>query len=206
MATSPAAGAPTDRSDDEAFKYRLDFVEHCFTNAQELTRLMDQKATNILGVVGIFTGAIGILVTYAKPLDFELSGMNAWRFGVAGVMGLVLVAYLVVAFLVVRSATEVYVAQPSRADVQTSAPGLIFPLMVISQFNGDERLYAQRLATLTPADILLDYANQVMEVSAIYQDKQGHVNRASAQVRTLVLSWTLATVLLLAFPALIRLH
>lgn len=171
-----------------------------------VTHLMDQKATNILGVVGILTGAIGILVTYAKPLDFELVGMTAWRWTAAGVMAFFLAIYLVVAFLVVRAAAEVYVAVPSRSDTESPAPGLIFPLTLVRRFKQDERLYAQRLATLTPADILADYANQIMEVLRIYRLKQAYVNRASSYFRWLALSWTIATVLLLVFPTLMRLR
>jgi len=173
------------QQDSVVVSMRLDYAHKCFTNMQELIRFMDQKAGFILAAVGILATAVGTLVgtvfigAPANSLDTTLRLIG----------GAFFIAYLVVGFVVVFVATGVFAASPSRMRPNTTAPGLIFPLIVRDKFGAQEEMYLQTLAQITPPAILHDYANQIMEIANIYRTKQKRVNRSLTLFRWSSVLW-----------------
>lgn len=184
-------------SSETLVRTRLDFAQRCFTNAQELTRLMDQKANYILAAVGLLTAALGSLAS--KALEITPDSAWLWLKPAGAVFTL---AYMLIAFATIYNATRVYIATPHSLRPRTPAPGLLFPLMLLERFRTDagpdEELYFDKLSALTPNDILLDYSNQITEVSHIYQSKQQRVNLSIGLFRGLIGCWIVTLLLLLA--------
>ncbi len=185
-------------SPEAAFKMRLDFAQRAFTNAQELTRLMDQKANYLLSAVALLTAALGIVAS--KALDIKPTA--GWELVVKGLSIVLFLGYLVLAFAVVYNATRVFRARSSMLTGQSAAPGMLFPLILLSRFstNGvvDENKYLIKLGSLTPEEILHDYANQIIEVSTIYSHKQQNINLSLTLFYWLTITWIMAILLLLA--------
>ncbi len=184
---------------DTVFKGRLDFAERCLANCQDLNRFMDQKASYLLSAVALMTAAVGIVGS--KVLD--TNPVETWRLAIKVVAMLFFIGYVIVAFGVIYNATQVFRALPSllRRSSASTAPGLIFPLVVVSKFKGDEgvddELYYRKLVNITPEEMLRDYSNQIVEISTIYAHKQKRINRSLDLFRALTVSWVVAIVLLL---------
>lgn len=169
---------------------RLDYANKCFQNMQELIRFMDQKAGFVLAAVGILSAALGSLVTSI----FQQTPTNPTQAALLVVSQGLLVAYLLIAFLVIWVAIRVFTARPNTLAVDTTAPGLIYPLILLKKFQSSEMLYLEKLAGMTPTEILHDYANQIMEIANIYRVKQTHVNQSIRLFQWSSILW-LATVL-----------
>ncbi len=184
-------------SSEALARTRLDFAQRCFTNAQELTRLMDQKANYILAAVGLLTAALGSLASRALEITPDANWL--WLKPAGAVFT---VAYMLIAFATIYNATRVYIATPHSLRPRTSAPGLLFPLMLLERFRTDtgpdEELYFDKLSVLTPKDILRDYSNQIVEISNIYQSKQRRINLSIGLFRGLIGCWIITLLLLLA--------
>jgi len=159
-------------SAETLIKLRLDFAQRCLINAQELSRFMDQKAGFLLAAVGILTAALGTLIVGVLGTTSNF----AWQEVVRAIGSLLVLAYLLMAFAVIFTATRVFIAMPNVLRPDTVAPGLIFPLMLLTRFKADEEAYLKKLSDVTPSELLQDYANQVMEISNIYRTKQKQVN------------------------------
>jgi hypothetical protein len=199
-------------SDETLYKVRLDYVMRSFMNAQDLVRFMDQKAGYLLTAVGLLTTALGIVA--AKALD--ANAILTWRIDLSSpelifllkALALIsFVAYLVLAFLLLASATKVFKALPNLLRGESTAPGLIFPLILLEKYRGDgvyanENSYYERLLEVRGNDILHDFANQVMEVSNIYQRKQQQINASIRLFEYLSVIWIISVILLLAITVL----
>jgi len=199
MMVSESVHEETRYTPDTVFKGRLDFAERCLANSQELTRFMDQKASYLLSAVALMTAAVGIVA--AKALDANPA--ETWKVAIKVVAMLFFIGYVVVAFGVIYNATQVFRALPSLLRKSaTGAPGLIFPLVIISKFKTDEgvddELYYRKLVNITPEEMLRDYSHQIVEISTIYARKQVRINRSLDLFRALTISWVVAIVLLLA--------
>jgi hypothetical protein len=179
-------------SEEALVRFRLDFAQRCFVNIQELNRFMDQKAGLLIAAVGILTAAIGTLAT--KSLSAAAaSELQVWLRLISG--GL-LAVYLFTGFLAVFSATRVFAALGNILRPETSSPGLIFPLILLSRYKADEDSYFARLSTSAPEDFLRDYSNQIMEISNIYRSKQRLVNLSVARFKWLSILWIAAMLVL----------
>jgi hypothetical protein len=189
-----------DLSYEALVRARLDFAERCFVNAQELTRFIDYKANFLLAAVALLTAALGIVAS--KALDVQPAVWPGWGW-LRGLSLVSFLAYVAMAFAVIFNATRVYRVMPSQFEHRTAAPGLIYPLLVMSRFTGgsggatDEEQYRDMLSSVRPADILHDYANQIVEISAIYERKQRAINASAAIFQWLTVSWVLTILLLL---------
>ena len=168
---------------------------------------MDQKAGYLLTAVGLLTTALGIVA--AKALDANAN--LAWRLelsapeAVTALKALALISfvtYMVLAFIVLWYATRVFKALPNLLKRPTTAPGLIFPLILLERYktgdNVDEDSYYNQLLNVQGNDILHDFANQVMEVSNIYQRKQKQINTSIRWFEYLSVCWIISILLLLA--------
>lgn len=179
---------------DALVRARLDFAQRCFTNVQELTRFMDQKAGSLISAVSLLNIALGIVVGQALRLP---AGGSLTLLHLANVA--VLAIYLVLAVIVIVLATSTFRALPNLLRQSTSAPGLMFPLILLKRVRVDaqaeEKRYLQTLRQVEAHDMLQDYANQIVEISAIYEVKQLRVNRAITLFHWLCLSW-ISTMLL----------
>lgn len=169
---------------------RLDYAHKCFQNTQELIRFMDQKAGFVLAAVGILSAALGSLITSI----FQQAPTNTIQTTLRVISEGLFVAYLLVAFLVIWIAIRVFTARPHTLAVDTTAPGLIYPLILLKKFKSNEMLYLEKLENQTPTEILHDYANQIMEIANIYQVKQKYVNQSIRLFQWSSILW-LATVL-----------
>src|SRR5215212_2113087 len=87
-------------------KARLDFAERCLINAQDLSRMMDVKASYLLSAVALMTAALGIVAT--KSLDAQADQGLQLVLKVIGLFSFL--AYIILAFLVVYTATQVFKA------------------------------------------------------------------------------------------------
>jgi hypothetical protein len=196
---------------DTLFKARLDYVMRSYINIQELIRFMDQKAGYLLAAMVLLTTALGIVA--AKAMD--ASANLTWQVNLSipaitdtlKVLALVaFAAYLVLAFLVLVTATRVYKALPNTLNPNSTAPGLIFPLMLLERYrkdnDADEDSYFVRLLNVQGNDILHDYSNQVMETSKIYQIKQRQINASIRWFQYLSIAWIVSILLFLAMTVL----
>src|SRR5205085_9863877 len=118
-----------------------------------------------------------------------------------GIIGLVLtLAYLLVAFNVLFRATQVFGARIGAVNPETTSPGMIFPLMVVKRHQKlgkpDEDLYLRRLLNARPQDLLHDYANQIIEISSIYQHRQKKLNESVKQFQWLSVVWVVTALVL----------
>jgi len=199
--------AHSELSEETLFKSRLDYVMRSFMNAQDLVRFMDQKAGYLLTAVGLLTTALGIVA--AKALDANAN--LAWRLELSApelvtllkALALIsFVTYMILAFVVLWYATRVFKALPNLLKRSTTAPGLIFPLILLEKYktgdNVDEDSYYSQLLKVQGNDILHDFANQVMEVSNIYQRKQRQINSSIKWFEFLSVCWIVSVLLLLA--------
>jgi hypothetical protein len=192
---------------DTLFKARLDYVMRSYINIQELIRFMDQKAGYLLAAMVLLTTALGIVATKALDASANLT----WQINLSipaitdAIKVLALIAfasYLVLAFLVLITATRVYKALPNTLNPNSTAPGLIFPLMLLERYkkdnDADEDSYFKRLLNVQGNDILHDYSNQVMETSKIYQTKQRQINASIKWFQYLNIAWITSILLFLA--------
>jgi hypothetical protein len=186
-------GAPADTS----VEARLGFARDVFANVQDLTKTMDQKANNLQASVALLTAALGILASSAISASTE----EEWQRLFKGAGVLLILVYLLMAFNVIYIATKVYQARPHSIRPDTTAPGMLFPLMLLERFSvkgkGDEDAYLLGLQRLEPKEILRDYANQIIEVSDIYRAKQQLVNHALNQFRILSILWIVTMIILM---------
>ena len=185
-----------DREPDAFFSTRMEFAQHCFNNTQSLIRAIDDKANSLIASVGILTGALGVLISAALNLKPDSFWSNVLTVGEV----ILTLAYLLTAFGVIYPATLVNKALPNSLRPDTAAPGLMFPLMLISRYsaNGkaDEEMYFAQLQASTPDDLLRDYANQIVEISTIYQYKQGQLATCMRNFRWLSIQWIISAVIL----------
>ena len=170
-------------------KLRQDFAEKCFSNAQDLSRMMDQKAGYLLSAVGLLTTALGIVA--AKAMDVIPSAPGQAALKIAGTA--FFLAYVIVAFLVVYNSTRVYQAMPARAQRNSTAPGLMFPLVLLDRYHADEKvdeeIYFHKLSEVGVRDILSDLATEIVDISFIYRAKQRRVNVAANEFLWLSIFW-----------------
>src|SRR5439155_26424277 len=112
---------------------------------------------------------------------------------------------VVLAFMVVFAATQVFRALGKTLIQESLAPGLIFPLTVLERHKADdvmdEEMYFRRMASVSSNDIIRDYSNQVLEISAIYHRKQSHINSSVRLFQYLSISWIVTMLLLLLLLA-----
>jgi hypothetical protein len=160
---------------------------------------MDLKANYVLSAVALMTAAVGIVAS--KALDANPT--ETWRLAVKLVAMLFFAGYVVVAFLVIYNATQVFRALPSMLSRKTNnVPGLIFPLAVITKYKSeeglDDEMYFHKLVNVTPEEMLRDYSNQVVEISNIYARKQAQINKSLGFFRWLTIYWVASILLLLA--------
>lgn len=198
-------------STDALFKARLDYVMRSFINIQELIRFMDQKAAYLLAAVALLTTALGIVASKALDANANLTwqivlSIPALTGALKALTLASFVAYMVLAFIVLVTATRVYKALPNLLNQQSTAPGLIFPLILLKRFqkdNGaDEDSYYMRLLSVQGNDILHDFANQVIETSKIYQIKQRQINVSIKWFEYLSIVWIMNILLFLAITIL----
>jgi type IV secretory pathway VirB2 component (pilin) len=190
--TLPVASSPSS-TPGTATQSQLDFAQAAFANGQELNRTMDQKANYILGAVALLTAALGLVVSRAIVATAE----DDWQRLLKGTAIVLMLLYLVLAFVLVLIATNIYQARShSRRVSATTTPGMLFPLMIVERFTVadkvDEAAYLEKLRTLRLDDALQDYANQIIEVSLIYKEKQQQVNFGLRLFRVVGALWLLA--------------
>lgn len=186
---------------EELEKARLAFAERCLVNAQDLSRMMDLKANFLLSAVALMTAALGIVAS--KALDARADPGAETVLKIAGLVSFV--AYIILAFTVVYSVTRVFKALGRMLTPTSVAPGLIFPLIVLERYQADgavdEEMYFSKLAQVSSRDMLRDYTNQVLEVSAIYRRKQLEINTSVRLFQYLSISWIITILLFLLLLA-----
>ena len=182
---------------DSVGEAQLSFARGVFANVQDLTKTMDQKANNLLSSVALLTAALGILASSA----ITATSQDDWQRLFKGTGVFLIVVYLLMAFNIIYIATRVYQARPHSVRPDTTAPGMLFPLMLLERYSvdgrADEDAYLNRLQVLQPKDILHEYANQIIEVSDIYKAKQKLVNLALGQFRKLSILWVVTMLVLM---------
>src|SRR4051794_2005623 len=200
---SKIAEAPAYSSDGFG-EARLSFAREVFANVQDLTRTMDQKANNLQASVALLTAALGILASSAVTANSQ----DDWQRLFKGAGVLLVLVYLLTAFHVIYVATKVYQARTQSVRPDTTAPGMLFPLMLVERYSAggkaDEDAYLNRLQRLDPKEILHDYANQIVEVSDIYRAKQGLVNQALDSFRRLSILWIVTMIVLMLINVWLR--
>lgn len=170
---------------------RLYFAQSNLENLQNLVRFLDQKAAFILTAVGVLTAALFTLVagTVFAPAKTPFDTIAKI------VLGLTTLAYTILASTVVYAAAQIYTAGNAALTPDTRAPGMIFPLTLLQRYNANEVHYHARLLNLSYGDMLHDYANQMMEVSNIYQQKHRYVNASVGRFRWLCVAWIIAVLI-----------
>jgi hypothetical protein len=196
--TVHVAGGLDHASPDMTWKIKTEFAEKAFSNAQDLSRMMDQKAGYLLSTVGLLTTALGILASRALDVHPPV----AWQSNVRMIGMVTFLAYVICAFAVVYFATRVFQALPHNRRSETAAPGLIFPLILLGRFRADKRvdeeIYFDKLLNVGVEDMLHDLANQIVEISGIYHRKQKQINRSTQLFGLLTVFWVITMLLFLA--------
>src|SRR5437867_10838393 len=187
------------QSDSELYvKARLDFAQRCFTSGQELNRNIDFKANFLITAVGLLTTALGVVASAA--LNINMQPQIPWPDLLRTLGAVSILAFLLMAFSVTYSATRVYQALPNMLHPDTEAPGLMFPLTVLSRFKVDgnvsEEKYLDRLSNATPQELLYDYSNQIIEISNIYRYKQAQINLSIKRFQWLSILWIISMLFL----------
>ena len=177
--------------DDTLQNARLYFAQSNLENLQNLVRFIDQKAAFILTAVGVLTAALFTLVasTVFAPVK---SNTDLIAKEVLGVTSFI---YTILASMVVYTAASIYSAGGAALKPDTRAPGMIFPLTLIERYSADESHYHSKLVSLSYEEMLHDYANQMMEVSNIYQQKHSSVNKSISRFRWLCLAWIVSVMI-----------
>ena len=190
-------GELADQPTNASVEARLSFAREVFANVQDLTKTMDQKANNLLSSVALLTAALGILASSAITANTQ----EDWQRIFKGAGVLLIVVYLLMAFDVIYVATKVYQARTHSVRPNTTAPGMLFPLMLLERYSvegkADEDTYLEGLHRLEPKEILHDYASQIIEVSDIYRAKQRLVNLALDRFRRLSIMWIVTMLVLM---------
>lgn len=151
---------------------------------------MDQKAAFLLATVGVATSGLTILtVTILRQ------NTAAPPYLLIPALFLALL-YVLTSAVIIWVATAVFGARTHGLRRQSTAPGLLFPLIVLEKHRKDEDAYAGILAATSFGDLLAEYSNQVMEVSHIYSVKQRRINTALLLFQALLVMWALELVLL----------
>lgn len=184
--TNPWAGM-----DDTLQNARLSFAQSNLENLQNLVRFIDQKAAFILTAVGVLTAALFTLVAGTVFAPARTTFDTAAKI----VLGLTTLAYTILASTVVYAVAQITSAGGTTLKPDTRAPGMIFPLTLLDRYNADEASYHARLLNLGYADMLHDYANQMMEVSSIYEQKHRFVNASIGRFRWLCVAWIVAVLI-----------
>lgn len=182
----------------DLIKYRFDFAQRCFTNSQELVRFLDQKTGLILSAVGLLTTAQAALMLRA----FNVTPTLPWQIGLRVVIGISVLVYMLIAFAVITAGVNVFTPSAKVLRRNTTAPGFLFPLVVLDKHAADEDLYQERLMSAMPSQLLQDLTNQIMEIASIYQDKNQNLSKVTDRFRWLSLMWVV-NMLLLAGSALL---
>ncbi len=177
--------------DDTLQNARLYFAQSNLENLQNLVRFIDQKAAFILTAVGVLTAALFTLVAGTVFAPAKTSFDTVAKI----TLGLTTLAYTILASTVVYAAAQIYSAGSNALKPDTNAPGMIFPLTLLQRYNADEVSYHARMLDLSYADMLHDYANQMMEVSNIYQQKHRYVNVSINRFRWLCMAWIVAVLI-----------
>jgi hypothetical protein len=193
---------PNEEASESLMAARIDFAERTFLNAQELGRFMDLKANFLLSAVALMTAALGIVAS--KALD--ATSDETWHLVLKSLGLISFVAYILIAFGVIYTATRVFKALPSLLPDPTTAPGMIFPLTILQRYLTDtgphDQKYLERLSRINLQDMLHDYANQIIQVSSIYERKQKQINLAIRLFQYMSISWIITVLLLLAVTVL----
>lgn len=190
-----AGGDQVDASplrEDALVRLRIDFAQRCYTNAQDLIRLTDQKAGYLLTTIGVLSAALSALAIRL----FSVIPTYPWQVFLQRVGVVIVLEYFGMAFIAVFTILQVLVARSNTLRPDTDAHGLIFPLTLLERCERDEIKYLAKLAETTEAHLLHEYANQITEVSHIYSIKQQHLNSALAWLRWAVISWGVSVFLM----------
>ena len=179
--------------------FQIEFAELAFRNNQDLVRFIDQKASLMITAVGVLTAAIGTLLIRALSVPAE----ELWQVFVRLVVCVIVLAYMLMAFLVITAAARVLApsTKPLRTDSQSLA--LLFPLALLARSQDDEEQYFARLSNATPEDLLRDYANQIVEIANVYRGKQRQLGIAIGHFRTLSVLWVVTILMLGAVVGLV---
>lgn len=170
----------------------LDYARATFAHTQELVRLMDTKAFYIMNAAGMLTTGLGIFTS----LSLTIAPGVSWRSATGATAGAAALVYLVLAALVVGYAIAVFRAS-SGARLHQVGPRLLFPPSIRGGHGTDAHAYYERLACVETEDVLADYADSIVALSAIYEAKQSRVNRGVAALRALAGVWLVMIAVLL---------
>jgi hypothetical protein len=171
------------RREDEIIRFRVEFAQSAFDSIQQLIRFVDQKSSLVLGVTGLFSTALFVII----------DSRGGWSASTKYVVGSLVLWYVVHAALTMWHAILTFKARPHTLGNRCGAPAMLFPLMILSRYNESDYQYLQALRELESQDILADYAQQVMEISHIYRVKQSHLQRASRQLLWSAVPWFILT-------------
>ena len=195
---------PTEaQAGDLTFDNQLRFVERVLDNAHGLNRSIDVKANFLITAVGILTTAIGILAAGALGVKPAAD----WTAFLRGAGIVLILLYLMTAFSVVYPATQVFKAISKPIHPDTGAPGMLFPMMLLSRYQEkggpSENAYLAGLGRVTRQELLHDYANQIVEVSNVYDYKQRQINSSIRRFQVLSVLWVITAMLLVCIIVLL---
>jgi hypothetical protein len=105
---------------------------------------------------------------------------------------------MLTAFAVILAGTNVFTPSVVPRQPKTQSPGLIFPLALLARHKADETLYREQLMHALPSELLLDLANQIVEVSGVFAAKNRHLTAMFRRFRILCVLWLALMLLLVA--------
>lgn len=158
----------------EMDKERINFADHTFKNIQELIRFLDQKCTfNIL-----LTGVLCAIICGPVLEEFKKISINP-RTNFNYTLMIIFLVYVIFAFRTFWYSTMSTIARPNMLGNHCGAKSMIFPLMILKEFNKSDAKYLETLKELSSEQILAEYSQQILEISNIYSIKQAYSNKSS---------------------------
>ncbi len=162
-------------------KAQQDFCKGALENIQNLIRFMDIKGGAILTMAGLLTAVLYGLVIFYMDNDAASGKIHYFLL-------VVVVVYFINLAIVMCKASLIFFARPGDSKNYSSAPLMLFPLLILKNHNTDKD-YKERAENLSCEDILADYSNQIIVCSKIYEIKHDHVNSALNWVVLLLIPW-----------------
>ena len=161
---------------------RLQFARHSFDNIQRLIRFVDQKASLILVVAGLF--AAGYFPVIASSFDGYRETAHT-----ALLMALLAFWFILRLAITILFCLLVFVPRLGPMTNRVDAPEMLFPLMILRKYSDGERDFFANLCRTSEVEFLADYSQQIMATSAIYQAKHRNLTSALKATFRTVLAW-----------------
>jgi hypothetical protein len=157
-------------ADDARDKQVRDLLRQAIDDLQGSIRANDAKAAAALVVHGLLFAGVLTVIREVKPVYRE--ALDAQRLVMVVLLAVALAAF-VYSVLKLAQAVRPYVPKALRDRIAYAHPGVFFPIsptlstQATAHGTDELKLFLAKLAPLTPAQLLDEYAAEVVKLAAI---------------------------------------